>query len=137
MAGSKSDAFENLLLNHILGNVSFAAPGTIWVGLWTAALTDASTGSTGGEVSGGAYARVSVAAGTANWNAASGGTVTNAAAITFPAATADWGTITHAAILNAASAGTILYWWDLNASKIVQNGDTASFAIAAITISES
>jgi len=134
--GGKSNAFENLILAHTLGAVTFAAPGTVWAGLWTTTLDDTSTGATAGEVSGGSYARVAITNNQTNWPAPSGGTVKNGVAITFPAATADWGTITHCSVLNAASAGTILYWAALTASKIVQNGDTAQFAIDAFVVTE-
>lgn len=135
--GSKSDAFENLILNHTFGNVSFPAPGTVWVGLWTATLADASTGSTAGECNYTNYARVAKATGTANWAAAAGGTVTNVGAIAFPQAGGDQtGTVTDFAVLNAASAGTILYYGALTASKVVQNGDTPSYANGVLTITE-
>ena len=135
MAGSKSNALETLLLQHVLGNQAFTAPGTTYVGLWTATLDDTSTGATAGEVSGGAYARVAVPNSTTNWVHTSG-TIQNGTAITFPAATANWGTATYGAILNASSSGTILYYWDLTSSKVIQSGDTASFAISSITITE-
>ena len=137
MAGSKSNAFENLFLNHVFGNVALAAPGTVYIGLWTAELDDASTGETAGECSYTSYARVATVPGTAGWTAAAGGTVKNAAAVTFPTATGDQaGTITHWAALNASAAGTILYHDDLTTSKTVASGDTPRFAIDALVITE-
>ena len=92
MAGSMSDAMENLILDHILGGGDFTRPGTVWMGLWTAALTDASTGATAGEVSGGSYARLAVTNNSTNFPAASGGAKSNGVDFTFVAATAAWGT---------------------------------------------
>lgn len=135
MAGSKSDAYEQLMLQHTLGNQAFTAPGTVYVGLWTATLSDTSTGATAGEVSGGAYARAAVPNSTVNWTY-SAGSIANGTAITFAAATANWGTVTYAALLNASTSGTILYYWDLPTSKVISSGDTASFAVSSIVITE-
>lgn len=133
MAGSFSDYAENKVLDHVVGKTAFTMP-SIWIGLWTATLTDASTGATAGEPSGGAYVRKSTAG--ADWNAAASGSLTNAAALTFATATANWGTITHFALVDSSTtgAGNIIGWADLTTAKAVNNGDTASFAIGAITV---
>lgn len=130
MAG-KTNYLEGKVLDLILNATAFSAP-TPYVGLFTAAPTDAGGGT---EVSGGSYARVDASA---NFPAASGTprSCANDVAITFPTATADWGTCTHFGIFDAASAGNLLYWAALTASKTVQNGDTASFAIGALTVTE-
>lgn len=134
--GSKSNYLENALLDHVLGGGDYTRPATVYVGLWTSALDDTSDGSTAGEVSGGAYARVALTNNATNWPAASGGAKSNGTEITFPQATADWGTVTHFAILDAATLGNILYWGALTASKTIQDGDTASFAIGDLDITE-
>lgn len=138
MAGSMSDFLENEVLDHILSAATYTAPATVYIGLWTSALTDASTGATAGEVSGGSYARVAVTNNATNWPAASGGSKSNGADFTFPTATAGWGTITHFAILDSATlgAGNILYWADLTVSKTVSNGDIVKFATGSITITQ-
>jgi hypothetical protein len=138
MAGSMSDFLENEILDHILSAATYTAPATVYIGLWTSALTDASTGATAGEVSGGSYARVAVTNNATNWPAASGGSKSNGADFTFPTATAGWGTVTHFAILDSATlgAGNILYWADLTVSKTVSNGDIVKFATGSITITQ-
>ncbi len=138
IAGSLSDSFENAILEYALRgtDISTWVPGTVYVGLWTAALADASTGATAGEVSGGSYARIALARASGSWDAAAGGTVKNTGVVNFGTASADWGTVTHAAILNAAAVGTILYHWDLTASKTIQNGDPVQFSGSAITITQ-
>jgi hypothetical protein len=133
MAGSKSDYLENELLDHVLGNAAYSAPSTTYIALFTTAPTDAGGGT---EVSGGAYARVAFANNATNWPAASGGTKQNGVAITYTQATADWGTVVAFAIMDALTVGNILYWGDLTASKSVENGDTAEFAINGITVTE-
>lgn len=137
MAGSKSDYLENKILNHVLGATTYTPDTNLWFGLWTANLTDAATGSTTGEVSGSAYARVQVTNDTTTWGAATtDGTRSNAIAIQFPTATGSWGTITQVAILDASTAGNILYWADLTVSKTITNGDTAKFDIGDIIVTE-
>lgn len=133
MAGSKSDYLENKLLDHVLGNVAFTAPATVYIALFTVAPTDAGGGT---EVTGGSYARVAVVNNSTNWPAATNGTKSNGTEISFPTATADWGTVVAFAIFDAATAGNMLYWADLMQAKTISNGDTAKFAIGDIDISE-
>lgn len=114
-------------------------PATLFVGLLTAAPTDALAGT---EVTGGAYARVSVTSSLANWAgtqaaastvASSGatGTTSNNAALTFPAPTAAWGVVTHVGIYDAATAGNLLLFTALTTSKTINNGDAAPVFPAA------
>lgn len=133
MAGSKADFLENELLDHVLGNAAYSAPATVYVALYTVAPTDAGGGT---EATGGSYARVAVTNNDTNWPAASSGAKANGAAITFPTATADWGTVVAFAILDAASGGNFLYWGDLTDNKTVDDGDTASFAIGELDVTE-
>lgn len=137
-----SDYLENKLIDHILRGQAFSAPTNAYVGLLTSAPSDAGGGT---EVTGGSYARVAVAASLANWagtqgagttTASSGtsGTTSNNAAITFPTPSASWGSITHIGVYDASTAGNLLFFSALTASKTVNNGDPApSFAAAALT----
>ncbi len=136
---SKSDYLENGVLNHVFRAVAFPTiPAAIHVGILTAAPTDAGGGT---EVTGGAYARVSITRATGAFAAptdnAGSQRTSNSAAITFPTPTANWGTATHFGIYDAATAGNLLYWGALGTSRTINNGDTApSFAIGALTIDE-
>ena len=134
MAGSFSDFLELEVLDHVFGAAAYTAPVTIYVGLWTSALTDASTGATAGEVSGGSYARVAVTNNATNFPAASAGAKSNGTAVTFPTATASWGTVTYVGLLDSVTlgAGNLLAWADLTTSKTISSGDTASFAAGDI-----
>lgn len=127
---SKSDYAENKINELLVGKTAFTLP-TAYVALFTAAPSDAGGGT---EVTGGSYARKSTAG--ADWAASSGGSIQNANAITFPAATAPWGTVTHFGVFDAASAGNLLFWAALTASKAVGSGDTASFAAGALVHTE-
>jgi len=131
MAGSFSDYLELELLDHVFGGADYTRPATLYVGLYTAAPTDAGGGT---EVSGGSYARVAVTNNDTNWPAAAAGAKANGTAITFPTATGDWGTVVAFGIFDADEAGNLLAWADLTVSKAIGSGDTASFAIGALDI---
>lgn len=133
MAGSKSDYLENKILDLIWGNQAFSPPSTIYVALFTAAPNDAGGGT---EVSGGSYARAAVQNNATNFPAASGGVKSNGTAINFPQATASWGTVVAVGFFDAATGGNLLAWADLTTSKAVGAGDTISFPIGGITITE-
>jgi hypothetical protein len=135
MAG-KSNYLEGQLLNLIFRTQTAWKPSAVYVGLLTAAPTDAGGGT---EVSGGSYARVAVSQLDANWNAPAGTprAITNVNAVTFPAPTANWGAVPYFGIYDALTAGNLLYWAALTTSKTINNGDAApSFAAGALSITE-
>jgi len=133
MAGSKSDYLENALLDHQLGGPDYTRPATVYVALYTVAPTDAGGGT---EVSGGSYARVAVTNNATNWPAASGGAKSNGTEITFAEATADWGTVVAFGIFDAVTGGNLMDWADLTASKAIDSGDTAKFAVGELDLTE-
>ncbi len=127
---SFSDYLENKLLDHLHGKASYTAP-TIYVGLSKA--DPGEDGSGVSEPSGGAYARVSTAAG--DWSSASGGVTQNANAITFPTPTGEWGVITHIFRADAASGGNVLDSAALDVPKTIASGsDAPEFAAGDISI---
>ena len=111
-----TDYAENKILN-LMRNVAWAQ-FPVYVALFTAAPSDAEGGT---EVSGGSYARELAGLSEAT---GSGGATSNAADITFTTATADWGEVTHVALMDAVTAGNMIMWSALDASKTVNNGDT-------------
>jgi hypothetical protein len=148
-----SDVLENKLIDWFfrgqaigITGASAAAgtgPTSLYIGLLTAAPSDAGGGT---EVTGGSYARATVASSLANWagtqsagstvaSSGTGGQTSNNGAIAFPAPTANWGLITHFGIYDASSGGNLLIWGALAVSKTVNNGDAApQFNAAALTI---
>jgi hypothetical protein len=110
---------QNELLDHAFRNAAYTAPATVYVGLYTSAT---GVGGTGTEVSGGSYARQSMA-----FDAAASGTMDNTSAVEFPTASASWGTITHTAVLDASSGGNMLAQTALTASKAIASGDVFRF----------
>ncbi len=114
-----SDYFENAIIN-LMRNTAFTQVAA-YVALFKSPVSDAEleAGTLTNEVSGGAYARQ-----LAGLSAPANGVTANAADITFPTATVAWGTVTHAALMDAATAGNVLMWSLLDASKVVGIGDT-------------
>ena len=128
MAAGFTDYFEGKVLGLIFGARAFTAPSTYYVGLWTTTLSDTSTGSTAGEVSGGSYARVSVTNGTSQFaDPAGAGATSNAQLISFPMATASWGTVTHVGICDASTAGNMIAYAQLASAVSVAQYDTVIF----------
>lgn len=137
MAGSKSDVWENEVLKYVTGQTANAVIATtpltaVYIALYTVAPTDSTNGT---EVTGGSYARVDSKG---KWATPSGGSVSNNATITFPTATADWGTVVAFAIRTESSgtAGSMLMWGTLTANKTVLTGDTPSFGVGALVLTE-
>ena len=128
-----SDYLENEIIDWLFRGRTFTPPDPKYMALYTAA-----PGETGGgtEVSGGSYARVSIADGFANWlgtggettnvdSTGTGGQTENRNAITFPTPSANWGSVTHMALLDASSGGNFLLYGALTAAKTINNGDPA------------
>ena len=111
---SFSDYLETKVLDHVFAGTAYTAPSTLYVALFTAAPSDSGGGT---EVSGGAYARQTIAFTT------SGETTSNNAAIEFPTATANYGTVTHVGVYDASSAGNLMAWAALTSSKTIETGD--------------
>lgn len=126
---SKTNYLENKVLDHSLGVTSYTMP-TVYLAAFTAAPGEAGGGT---EVTGGSYARVALAS---KLGAASSGATVNSADINFPTASADWGTVTHFAVFDASSAGNMLHYGALIASKIIYSGDVLSFLAGQLTFTE-
>lgn len=126
--GSASNYLENEVLDHVLKVGSFTVPSNIYVALSTADPTE--SGGSIAEPAGNNYSRVQCN----TWDAASGGATANTSVITFPTPSGSWGTVTHFALYDASSAGNMLFYGALAASKSVGAGDTPSFAAGALQI---
>lgn len=136
-----SDYLENKIIDWLLRGQTFTAPTTVYVGLFTAAPSDTGGGT---EVTGNAYARVAVASSLANWagtqaaastvaSSGTSGTTSNNGTISFPTPSASWGTVVAFGIFDAASAGNLLIYGNLTASKTINSGDSVTFPAAALS----
>lgn len=123
-----SDYLELKLLDHALGTAAFTAPTDVYVGLHTGSPADDDSGAN--EISGNAYVR-KVAA----FAAASAGSASTNATITFDAATGNWGTITHISLYDASSSGNLLFHGAVTTSKTIETGDTFQISSGNLTIS--
>jgi hypothetical protein len=122
-----SNYLENKLLDHVLRNVSYTSPTTVYVGLYT---SDPADDNSGTEVSGGSYARQILSVTTAT-----AGIVTSSADVTFPQATAQWGTISHIGLLDAVTSGNLLMHTPLTTSRVVELGDVIKISTGSLTAS--
>jgi hypothetical protein len=121
-----SNYLENALVNATLRATSYTSPATVYVALFTTDPTDAATGT---EVTGGAYARTSVA-----FAAPSNGAAASSADCTFPTCTSTWGTVSHIGIFDASTSGNLLYHTPLDTSKTIETGDIFKIASASLTV---
>jgi hypothetical protein len=144
---SKSNTFENDLLQLIFNNVDIAdigdagglqnsaTAGSLYIALHTADPGEAGNATTS-EATYTNYARVAVARTVGGWTV-SGNQATNAAQITFPQCGASGNTITHVSITTALSgASKILYSGALNSSLSVALNITPLFAASGLTVTE-
>lgn len=123
-----SDYLEKALLDWSMTAGAVTRPTAWYVALYTAAPSDSGGGT---EVSGNGYSRQSVTFAAAS---SPGGTTDNTGTVSFTAAGGNWGTITHLGIFTASTGGNLLWHGALSASRVVNDGDTLSFAIGAISI---
>ena len=121
-----SNYLENALVNATLRNTSYTSPATVYVALFTTDPTDAASGT---EVTGGAYARTSVA-----FAAPSNGAAASSADCTFPTCTSTWGTVSHIGIFDASTSGNLLYHTPLDTSKLIETGDIFKIASGSLTV---
>jgi hypothetical protein len=144
---SKSNTFENDLLQLIFNNVDIAdigdagglqnsaTAGSLYIALHTGDPGEAGTATTN-ECAYTSYARVAVARSGAGWTVATN-TSTNAALIQFPECTGGSETITHVSItVSSSGASKILYSGALTASRSVSSGIQPQFAASALVVTE-
>jgi hypothetical protein len=129
-----SDFLELKVLDHVLrySTAPYTGPSTLYLGLFTAS-TGLETNSPSAEVSTGGgtnYARQTV-----TFAAASTGSSSTNATVTFPAAGANWGTITHVAVMDASTSGNVLFYGAVTTSKTIETGDTFQVSSGNLTVS--
>ena len=121
-----SNYLETKILDYVLRDTADWAPTTVYLALHTA---DPAEDASGAEVSGGSYARQACAFDATH---ATGGNTANTDAESFtnmPDAV-----VTHIGIWDHASAGNLLFYTAVDASKTVASGDTISVAAGAVTV---
>ena len=133
--GSKSDFFENEVLDTFLRNELFTAPATVWSALFTVIPSD-STGGTEVTNASSGYTRVTTSFVTAG--ATTAGRASSSAAVTF-VTVAGGATLTVVgwALMDTSTvaAGNVLYWATVT-STVLEVGDQATFPASNIVITE-
>lgn len=125
MADNLPDTIENELLDALVGTAAFSMTTPCKLALMTANGNDSTPGT---EVSGGSYARQTIA-----FSAAASGSIANSAVINFtgmPAAT-----IVGIEIYDNAGTPKRLAYGALTTSKTTASGDTLQFGASSITLS--
>lgn len=144
---SKSNTFENDILQLILNNVDIAdigdasgiqnsaTAGSLYIALHTADPGETGTATTS-EANYTGYARVAVARTVGGWTVA-GATGSNTAQVAFGECTAGSNTITHVSVTTAVSGASKILWSGaLTASRSISAGITPLFAASGLTITE-
>ena len=121
-----SNYLETKILDYVLRDTADWAPTTVYLALHTA---NPDEDGSGAEVSGGSYARQACAFDATH---ATGGNTANTSAESFTGMPAC--TVSHIGIWDHASAGNLLFYTDVTASKTVGSGDTISVAAGAVTV---
>ena len=111
---SFSNYLETEILDHVFGGNAYTSPSTLYLSLHTA---NPDEDGSGAEVSGGGYARQTMAM------SVTGNTASNDSAVEYPTATANYGTVTHVGVYDASSAGNLLCYASLTSSKTIETGD--------------
>lgn len=126
MALAKSNYLEGKIIEHVLRNVSYTSPTTVYAALYT---TDPGEDNSGTEATGGSYARQVV-----TFGAHSNGSVDNTGAVEFADMPA--GTFPYIGILDASTAGNLLYYGELTDSITITAGSSIIFADGDIIVTE-
>lgn len=119
---------EGKILDHTLKTASYTPVATVYIGLSTADPTQAGTGWVDPTYTG--YARKAI-----TFAAAGSRSIAQTGAVTFDACTAGSSTVTHWGIWDASTAGNLLAYGALSASKNIVTGNTPSIATGQVTIS--
>jgi hypothetical protein len=121
-----SDYLENEILDHVLGNGSYTMPATVYIGLSTGSFGDDNSGT---ELSGSGYARQSI-----TFAAASSGSASTNATVTFPTATGSWGAVSSWGLFDASSSGNLLIHGSFASSKTIATGDVLRVNSGDLTV---
>ena len=140
-AAALSDYLENKLIDHVFRGTAYTAPATLYVALFTSSCSDSAGGT---EAAWTSYARPSITSNGTNWantqasgtgvSSGTGGTTSNSSAINWATPGSGPTTVTHWGIYDASTSGNLLICAALTTSKVINSGDSVSFAGGALTV---
>ena len=125
MADNLPNTIENQLLDALVGTAAYSVTTPIKLALMTSNGNDSTPGT---EVTGGSYARQTIA-----FDAAASGSISNNAAINFTGMPTC--TVVGIEIYDNAGTPKRLAYGPLTNSRSVTSGDTVQFAISAVSLS--
>lgn len=135
--GNMSLYMSSGVLTHLLRSSTFAKPNGVWLALLSGVPpTNVITGACGGFelANSNSYSRLGVNVADASWAGITqtngSGTTSNAATLTFTAATTnDWGWVSGVAICDTGTynGGNVLYYGALSTPKYIGVGDQFTF----------
>ena len=124
LKGAFSTYVGNAILNHLLRNVAWTQPATVYTAFYTNDPTEADTGT---EAAGGGYARQATA-----FAAPTDGLCQNSGLVSYGTMSAGLGTLTHCGIRDAATSGNLLLVGALTSALPVAAGDPLQIAAGAL-----
>lgn len=140
MSGSDANYLSKKFGDLIFGATAYSAPGTLYCGLWTAALDDTFNGATSSEAAYTSYARLSLTNNTTIFAAGSGTTTytktwPSDTFKNFATSTGGSSTVTYFGVLdgNAGSSSDKGIVWASVTSVTIANGDTPQLAQNAVS----
>lgn len=142
VSSGKSVYLAKKLSDETAGATDFVAPVTVYLALFTVAITNGDA-TTGTEATGSGYARKSITNNSTNFPAGSGSTtpITKTLHIStaFAAATGDWSAQANMVgwgLFDASTAGNLLYYGPITTPFPVLNTDVVTFAADALAWTE-
>lgn len=123
-----ADYLARKLFDHLFAIETFDAPASLYIGLLTAAPTNAGAYT---ELDKGGYSRQLVV-----FERSSDRSYVNDAELVFGAATEDWTTVTHIGVFDGGTtgAGNLLTWTALSDPELIRNGQQLSYPIHDIIL---
>lgn len=131
---SATNFARNKSLDLQFGGTIFTPPNSFYLGLSSTSISTTGSGCT--EPVGNGYTRVAITNDKTKFTVATAGSLLNSTLIAFPTSSGSWGTMTNVALFDNSTSGSIWYYAQLSSPIVIQNLTTLSFAIGAITISE-
>lgn len=136
VAGNRvSNYLSTKLADHVFGGPNYTRPATVYLALFTGAITDESDiGSTVNEVGGGSYARLAITNNNVNWPSAVDGEKHNGTELSFATATGSWGSVASWGLYDSSSSGNLLFFGNFDTPRTVESSDVFSIPQNALSI---
>lgn len=134
MASGQSIFLRDRILNFLFnGGAAVAIPASLWLRLYTTALTAAGVGT---EVAAASYDPVEILLNTANFPTTTNGTIENDVQIPMGTAEEDWGTLLAWGLWTAETGGNLWRWGDINPGIEIGEGAVVVIPAGALIVSD-